>query len=208
MRATNRIGFAVVLALLAAVALSRFSAPVVAQVPGAQTIATQEVRISATFAGSATGPVMAVPADQRESAYQRLLALREQQAADAFANVSPSGAPASAEVVPATEIGDPTALDASAPGNFLIGRDNRNPRANNPFMGSSLAEPSAANFADAVIAAGNFNHAEFSSDGGATWTDISPDNLGEPPPVFTDFSCCDQDNIIDQQQRLFQLPEF
>ena len=202
MRATNLIGLAVLLALLAAVALSRFSARVVAQVPGAQTIEAREVRISATLAGTATGPVISVPAAQREAAYQRLLALREQQAADALANVAPSDGAAPAEAGPATEVGDATAVDAGAPGNFLIGRDNRNPRANNPFMGSSLAEPSAANFADAVIAAGNFNHAEFSSDGGATWTDISPDNLGEPPPVFTDFSCCDPDNIIDDARRV------
>ena len=65
MRATNRIGLAVLLALLAAVALSRFSARVVAQVPGAQTIEAREVRITATLAGTATGPVVSVPAASR-----------------------------------------------------------------------------------------------------------------------------------------------
>src|SRR5207249_4600766 len=52
------------------------------------------------------------------------------------------------------------------PSQLVIGRNSKNTNANGPD-GSSLAEPAAANNARAIFAAGNFDHAEFSTDGGA-----------------------------------------
>src|SRR5262245_61101782 len=55
---------------------------------------------------------------------------------------------------------------------LVIGRNSKNTNANNAALASTLAEPAAANNALHVFAAGNFNHAEFSVDGGTTWANV------------------------------------
>jgi hypothetical protein len=85
------------------------------------------------------------------------------------------------------------------PATFVIGRNSRNTRANDPNFGSTLAEPAAANNARMIFAAGNFDHAEWSSDGGVTWTNVP---LPEPGPAEAPILCCDQDVVIDDARRL------
>jgi hypothetical protein len=83
------------------------------------------------------------------------------------------------------------------PGTLVIGRNNLNTNANSNALDSTLAEPAAANNARNVFAAGNFNHAEFSSDGGATWANV-PLPGG---PAATPILCCDNDVVIDDARR-------
>jgi hypothetical protein len=84
------------------------------------------------------------------------------------------------------------------PQNLIIGRNNRNTNANNPAKGSTLAEPAAANNALRVFAAGNFNHAEVSTNGGLTWADV-PLPAG---PAAAPIVCCDHDVLIDDARRV------
>lgn len=83
------------------------------------------------------------------------------------------------------------------PQNLIIGRNNKNTNAIGA-KGSTLAEPAAANNARLVFAAGNFNHSEFSTDGGVIWTDV-PLPGG---PVDAPTPCCDNDVIIDDARRV------
>ena len=84
------------------------------------------------------------------------------------------------------------------PALVVVGRNNKNTNANGP-KGSTLAEPAAANNALKVFAAGNFNHAEFSANGGATWADV-PLPVG---PAAAPINCCDHDVVIDDARRVF-----
>lgn len=90
--------------------------------------------------------------------------------------------------------------EARFPGNpalFIIGRNNKNTRANST-LGSTLAEPAAANNARLVFAAGNLNHAEFSMDGGVNWTNVPlPAGPADAPNL-----CCDHDAVIDDATRV------
>ena len=65
-------------------------------------------------------------------------------------------------------------------------------------LGSTLAEPVAANSALDVFAAGNRRHAEFSIDGGATWVNVTLPGGPSDAPIL----CCDQDVIIDDARRV------
>jgi hypothetical protein len=80
---------------------------------------------------------------------------------------------------------------------LVIGRNNQNTNANGP-LGSPLAEPAAANDALRVFAAGNNGHAEVSTDGGATWTNVPLQGGPADAPIL----CCDQDVVIDGARRV------
>ena len=103
---------------------------------------------------------------QYEALLQRKLARREEVAARYSTELlAPPGLP--------LEAGRPTEAKSAQtefppnPQNLVIGRNNKNTNANNPDLASTLAEPAAANNSRQVFAAGNFNHAEASPDGGA-----------------------------------------
>ena len=76
------------------------------------------------------------------------------------------------------------------PSDLILGRNNPNPRAANQ---SALAEPAAANEGIDVLFTGN-THAEFSRDGGVTYTNIP---LGAGPPGAPN-PCCDLVGVVHQ----------
>ena len=129
----------------------------------------------------------------------RKLEMREQTAA-ALADNGQTGA-AGLPLVAGRPTDATTPAEAEFPGNpasLVIGRNNRNTNANNPAKGSTLAEPAAANNSRRVFAAGNFNHAEVSTNGGATWADV-PLPAG---PAAAPIVCCDHDVVIDDASRV------
>lgn len=85
------------------------------------------------------------------------------------------------------------------PADFVIGLNVQNTRANDPTLGSTLAEPAAAQNARRVLAAGNFDHVEYSLNRGTTWVDI-PMPAG---PSDAPFVCCDHDIVFDDARRVF-----
>jgi hypothetical protein len=128
----------------------------------------------------------------------RKLEMREQMAA--LADNGQTGA-AGLPLVAGRETNATTPDETEFPGNpalLIIGRNNRNTNANNPAKGSTLAEPAAANNALRVFAAGNFNHAEVSNNGGTTWADV-PLPAG---PLAAPIVCCDHDVVIDDASRV------
>jgi len=85
----------------------------------------------------------------------------------------------------------------ATPSLFVIGRNNKNTRANGAGA-STLAEPAAANNARLVFAAGNLSHTEYSTNGGVTWTNLSlPGGPADAPLVWGD-----QDAMIDDARRV------
>ncbi|MBI3989330.1 MAG: hypothetical protein HY347_06905, partial [candidate division NC10 bacterium] len=79
------------------------------------------------------------------------------------------------------------------PSDLIIGRNHQNSRANDTGLASTLAEPAAANDGVHIFYTGT-THAEFSTDGGVTWTDV-PISGGPPDAPIP---CCDLDVIYDQ----------
>src|SRR5436190_3701185 len=148
-------------------------------------------------------PAGDVPAPQlspreREALLLRKLELRKQMAARENTNPSsPPGLP----LVPGrqTQLIDPDVVSRfhGTPSQLVIGRNNKNTNATG-FDGSTLAEPAAANNGRLVFAAGNFDHAEISTDAGLTWTNVPLP--GGPPDA--PFLCCDQDVVIDDARRV------
>lgn len=132
-----------------------------------------------------------------EALLQRKLEVRERSAAETASNPpSPAGLPLSPGHE--SDINDVEAEFHGNPAAFIIGRNNRNTNANNAALASTLAEPAAANNAVHVFAAGNFNHAEFSSNGGTTWSNVAlPAGPSDAPTL-----CCDHDVIIDDARRV------
>src|SRR6266571_1893146 len=135
---------------------------------------------------------------EREALLLRKLKLRKQMAAHENTNPpSPPGLP----LVPGrqTQVIDPNVVTRfhGTPSQLVIGRNNKNTNATGPD-GSTLAEPAAANNGRLVFAAGNFDHAEISTDAGLTWTNVPLP--GGPPdaPIL----CCDQDVVIDDARRV------
>jgi hypothetical protein len=86
-----------------------------------------------------------------------------------------------------------------APIDIVFGRNNRNPQANNPSRGHVLAEPAAVNNGLTVFSAGNLAHAEFSRDGGVSWTDASPQAAGPPEAPLP---VGDNDIVLDSARRV------
>ena len=174
------------------------------QVPvsDAQTVASSKVEIGQVAPDDvgqlALAAAPALSPAQLEQLQIRKLQMREQMIARVDSNQAnqaglPLVAGPAANVVRADE--------AQFPGNpalTIIGRNNRNTNANNPAKGSTLAEPAAANNSRRVFAAGNFNHAEVSTNGGATWADV-PLPAG---PAAAPIVCCDHDVVIDDASRI------
>jgi hypothetical protein len=137
---------------------------------------------------------------QKEALYLRKLQIREQMAAQVDNNPpSPPGLPpvtgreTQVGAAPEAQFGG---LPSSA--SFILARNNRNTNANNPLLGSTLAEPAAANNARVVFAAGNFDHAEYSTDGGVNWENVAlPAGTSFAPEI-----CCDHDVVIDDGRRV------
>lgn len=96
--------------------------------------------------------------------------IRERWAEGAIAMPGPAGLPT--PLARPTEIVEFSAEYPGPANTFKIGRNNKNTNANNAAKGSTLVEPAAANEGARVLAAGNYNHAEYSTNGGTTWTDI------------------------------------
>ena len=102
------------------------------------------------------------------------------------------------EEVPETEVidgpeflegDDEFDIEVVNPQNLVIGRNSRNTRAQ-VAGNSTLAEPAAANNGPLVFAAGNFAHAEFSNNGGATWTNIPlPGGPADAPILAVTMTC-------------------
>lgn len=136
--------------------------------------------------------------DQLEALQRRKLELRERTAALWERNVEgPPGPPMARGRE--TEVQQPyDAQFHGVPGLLIIGRNNLDTNGNNAAKASTLAEPAAANNALDVFAAGNFNHAEFSSDGGTTWADVALPGGPADAPIL----CCDHDVVIDDARRV------
>jgi len=139
-------------------------------------------------------PPFLLPADQKEALLLKKLEIRRRMAALVDNNPpSPAGLP---EVVgQETQVLEaPDARFHGTESDFVFGRNNQNTQANLANgLTSSLAEPAIANNAQHVFAAGNFDHAEFSTDGGLNWTNV-PVPGG---PALAPFACCDNSVIID-----------
>lgn len=144
-------------------------------------------------------PAPRLSASEMEALLLRKLQLREQMT-DLVDNNPPS--PPGLPHVPgrATEVVTPAETEFhGTPSTLIIGRNNLNTNGNNAALASTLAEPAAANNAMRVFAAGNFNHAEVSVNGGATWANVAlPGGPADAP-----FLCCDNDVVIDDARRVF-----
>jgi hypothetical protein len=146
----------------------------------------------------ATAAAAALSPAELEALQIRKLEMREQMAA--LADTGQTGA-AGLPLVAGRPTDATTPAEAEFPGNpasLVIGRNNRNTNANNPAKGSTLAEPAAANNSRRVFAAGNFNHAEVSTNGGSTWADVPL----PPGPAAAPIVCCDHDVVIDDASRV------
>lgn len=137
------------------------------------------------------------------AAAQRALIERKLEIREEFAAAQPGAeaGPAGLAAVVGRESPAPRAAVGEFPPNpqlLSIGRNNRNTNANNAAKGSTLAEPAAANNALRVFAAGNLNHAEISTNGGVTWTDVPlPGGPADAPTQLGD-----HDVLIDDARRV------
>jgi hypothetical protein len=158
----------------------------------------------------ASSPIVGLSAPARLSTIERQALLRKhlerrERIADRAKNDQPYSPPgrAVAEVsgqeaqIVETEVevdGPPYAganVGGGSPSSFHIGRNYLNTRAGT--VGETLAEPTATNEGVHVFYTGN-THAEFSTNGGNTWTDVPiPDGPGDAP-----FACCDITVVYDQ----------
>lgn len=92
----------------------------------------------------------------------------------------------------ATSIGGADLTEAAK--DFIIGHNAKNPLA--ALAGNStLAEPAAVNWRGKVLYAGNFDHLEWSSNHGVSYTKITVP--GGPPDA--PIACCDNDIVIDDK---------
>src|SRR5439155_24263461 len=83
------------------------------------------------------------------------------------------------------------------PSLFVVGRNSLNTNANSS-NGNTLAEPAAANSAKHIFSAGNVRHAEFSTDGGLTYTNVPIPGGPTDAPI----ALGDTDVIIDDARRV------
>jgi hypothetical protein len=150
-------------------------------------------------AGAAVAAGAQLSGDQRETLLRRSLESREQWATRVDNNPpSPPGLPLirglEAQIRESkAQIRQSEAPVQDSPADIVIERNNLNPNANN-----NLAEPVAVNSGRVVFFAGN-THAEFSIDGGVTWTDNSPASDGPPKAPLP---CCDNDIVMDSARRV------
>lgn len=145
---------------------------------------------------ASTGPTLS--AAELKAVQARLLQVRESTALANSARETGTAAPGLPQVK-GTETTIGAAAEVVNPQNLVIGRNNRNTNANNAALGSTLAEPAAANNAMRVFAAGNFNHAEVSANGGVAWANVPLPGGPADAPIY----CCDNDVLIDDARRFF-----
>lgn len=100
------------------------------------------------------------------------------------------------DILEETAVPDAASSEIDNPQILTIGRNSRNTQASQAGN-STLAEPAAANNAAHVFAAGNFAHAEYSTNGGVSWTNVPLPGGPADAPVL----CCDHDVIIDDARR-------
>lgn len=182
-------------AIVVAVVSPGFQAP---SVEGAASGSLGRAELQLVSAGSLTAAPQLSVAD-REALIQGKLEIRERtarasaQVLGAAAAVAPGGP----EVQVETGAGPVTQFHPSESGFFFL-RNFKNTRANVAPKASVLAEPTAASNGLYVYAAGNFSHAEFSANGGSTWSDRPlPGGPSNAP-----FICCDQDTQYDDSRRV------
>ena len=201
-RSSHKVLFAALFILTVAAGAYLFSpgAPEAQETGGAAQLS--DAVAAGQIAPDSPGELAAAEAPQLSRSQMEALLLRKSKLNEEWASpfdtlASPPGLPLAA----GRETKVATPADSGFHGNpaaFVVGRNNKNTNANNAAKGSTLAEPAAANNARNVFAAGNFNHAEFSTNGGATWADVAlPGGPADAP-----FLCCDNDVIIDDARRV------
>lgn len=143
-----------------------------------------------------TAPAPRLSARELEALRLRKLELRERL--DSLVDNNPPSPPGLPHVPGReTQVVDPQAEFHGTPGTFVIGRNNPNPMAATSGVGSTLAEPGAANNGVHVFYTGN-THAEFSTDGGATYTAVTIPGGPDDAPI----ACCDLDVLLDNARRV------
>lgn len=154
-------------------------------------VVTEEIVADSPDILSVDGPQLS--AAERADLRERLLILRENIAAEVENNpISPPGLPL--KTGRQTHVIETDLADFhGTPTGFFIGRNVKNTRASTNGVGSTLAEPSAANDGINIFYGGN-THVEFSTNGGTTWTAVTiPAGPADAP-----IACCDIDVIHDQ----------
>lgn len=139
--------------------------------PSIQRYSTKTSTISPTLASATSTTAVQLSPSELEALQKKLLERREAREARVNNNPRSNMASARSESVRPTNLKAPSEFHGS-PSELIIGRNNKNPRAADPAVGSTLAEPSAANEGINVFAAGNLAHAEYSTNGGSTWTNV------------------------------------
>ena len=178
----------------AAMCLGAVALPVLFWLPPAAAQQLTASQIDPDPPSALTVPARQLSESEREALLQKKLQIRQRMAAiaDATAPAAPPGLPAVAGRE--TRVVDYEAQYPGTPSSLVIGRNNKNTRANVSPSGSTLAEPSAANEGIQVLSAGNYDHAEYSVDGGVNWTNIAlPAGPADAPDL-----CCDNDIVYDQ----------
>lgn len=156
---------------------------------GEQAFQAQEVQISPDPAD-----VLTTPQKKNKKKRDKKMLARQQQMREELAAQVDQNPPSAEAALPDVAAADSNAGDFSdaqfhgTPSDFIFGRNNQNTRANLANGNTStLAEPSAANDGPYVIASGNLRHAEFSANGGSTWSDIAiPGGPADAPLVWGD----------------------
>jgi len=166
----------------------------------AQTVTQQPVEVGQVAPNApslADTPAPQLSDREMEALLQRKLELREQTATPAENTLpSPPGLP----LVRGRETQVAVPADAQVLGDpslFVVGRNNLNTNANSS-NGSTLVEPAAANSAKHIFSAGNTRHAEFSTDGGLTYTNVPIPGGPTDAPI----ALGDTDVIIDDARRV------
>jgi hypothetical protein len=159
--------------------------------------AIQNLEVSPQPANALTPGSSPLSVQDRTALLKKRNAIRASMAATEVARTASTALPL--DNMPPTEIGSAGAFPGN-PADLVVGRVGQPDESSNPAFGSSLAEPAGANVGDQWYVAGNFSWAEFSDDGGVTWTDDSPSSIGPPDAPI---ACCDQDVIVDPASRVF-----
>ncbi len=156
-------------------------------------ISVQAVQVSPDPPDALTRPQPQISAQELEKFQAQRQKLRVQMAAAVNQNPHSPQAPLPPVASPPSSVAAAPAVAAEAPqypgdpSLFVIGRNNKNTRANAAGLGSTLAEPSAANDGLYVFASGNLRHAEYSRDGGSTWTNVTiPGGPTDAPTAWGD----------------------
>jgi hypothetical protein len=170
----------------------------------AETVTDTRLPVEVGHLAPISESALEMPAPQLSAREMETLLLRKlqrQEQMDAHVDSSPPSPPG-LSLVPGreTQVTDPNAGEFhGTPALLVIGRNNKNTNANNAALASTLAEPAAANNAMRVFAAGNFNHAEISTNGGSTWANVALPG----GPADASILCCDHDVVIDDARRVF-----